>query len=184
MLTLKGHQHVHVDARFDTLVVPSRHWMPKLSRLFPSTPSPRDPPNQTCHMHLMGAVPSKTALSLLVICLAVTFAGTSGNLARACVFQPMLSHQRRVLRNCIDQKAGNGIRMCALSATVWFAHMSTNCTPEVANSEPAETRLISTGAEVTWKSMSASGKGQYVRSKEMHDKIEDYGNREHGWLRD
>ena len=42
--------------------------------------------------------------------------------------------------------------------------------------------LISTG--VASKSMSRGGKEYYVRSKEMHDSIEDYGNRKHGCLRD
>ena len=49
MLTLKGHQHVRVNTRFVKLVVPSRHRVPKLSLLFPSSPPPRELPDQTRH---------------------------------------------------------------------------------------------------------------------------------------
>ena len=41
MLTLKGHEHVRVDTRFVKLVVPN------LSLLFPSSPPPRELPDQT-----------------------------------------------------------------------------------------------------------------------------------------
>ena len=84
LLILKRHQHVRVDTRFVKLVVPSRHRVPKLSLLFPSSPPPRELPDQTRHTSdvvSLQAFRNSRAIAILLFALASTSTGALTSLS-------------------------------------------------------------------------------------------------------